>query len=130
MQSFAEFMKTREAAATAYTKGDAAEVNSLTSDGSAVTFFGPDGSRTEGAAAVKRAYEGGASQFGPNGKSRLEVLQQSEGGDIAYWSGIQHAEVDMKGVLKPMSLRITELFRRENGEWKLVHRHADIMKGD
>lgn len=128
MQSFAEFMKIREEAATSYTKGDAGPVNALTTDQSPATFFGPDGTKIEGSALLKKAFDGGASQFGSNGKSRLEILQQAEGGDIAFWTGIQHAEVDMKGELKQMSLRITELFRREEGEWKLVHRHADMMK--
>ena len=128
MQSFAEFMKTRDAAALAYTKGDAGPVNALTTDQNPASFFGPDGTKVEGPQSLKTSFENGASHFGAAGTSRLEILHQAEGDDIAYWTGIQHAEVDMKGDLKPMSLRITELFRRESGEWKLVHRHADILK--
>jgi ketosteroid isomerase-like protein len=32
----------------------------------------------------------------------------------------------MDGVpVEPYTLRATHVYRRENGEWKIVHRHAD-----
>jgi ketosteroid isomerase-like protein len=27
--------------------------------------------------------------------------------------------------MTPVSVRVTSVFRRENGDWKLLHRHAD-----
>jgi hypothetical protein len=47
-----------------------------------------------------------------------------------HWVGFQRASVHLKGRAGevPFNLRVTELFRREGGEWKLVHRHADELK--
>ncbi len=55
------------------------------------------------------------------------MLQSAASGDLAFWTGLQQAEVHFSGhpSVVPMTLRITEVFRFEDGDWKLVHRHAD-----
>lgn len=128
MATFSEFMKQRESAALAYCRGDAGPVEALTTTHQPASFFGPDGKAVRGARAVTENFDAGARQFGPGGESRLEIFEAAEGGDIAYWIGLQHAKVEMNGKSVPMGLRITELFRREAGEWRLVHRHADPLK--
>jgi ketosteroid isomerase-like protein len=50
-------------------------------------------------------------------------------GDLAYTVGYEHVSCSMDGVpLAPFTLRVTHLYRRENGEWKIVHRHADAPR--
>ena len=129
-ETFKAFMKRREAAALAYTKGDGAPVDALTSQQEPVTFFGPDGGATKGSAAVRKSFNAGAAQFLPEGDGELEILDMAGDEKIGYWTGIQHARVKLRGNDKAVSmdLRITETFRHEHGEWKLAHRHADMLK--
>jgi ketosteroid isomerase-like protein len=67
--------------------------------------------------------------FGQGGETELEVLQSASAGDVGFWTGFQSARVKVGDAPEPvtMKLRITELFRRMDGEWKMVHRHADPM---
>jgi ketosteroid isomerase-like protein len=47
--------------------------------------------------------------------------------ELAYILEIERQEAKMGGNddVTPFALRVTMIFRPEDGEWKLVHRHAD-----
>jgi ketosteroid isomerase-like protein len=39
--------------------------------------------------------------------------------------GYEHTQASVDGVPRTYSLRVTQVYRREDGEWKVAHRHAD-----
>ena len=52
-------------------------------------------------------------------------------GDLAYTVGFEHTSVSVDGVpVEPYTLRVTHIYRREDGEWKIVHRHGDAPPVD
>ena len=127
-EAFGDFMRRREAVSTDYINGRADGLLGLSTTNDPATFFPPSGDRIHGASQVSAANEKGAQAFGEGSTGHFEILHSSSSGDLSFWTGIQHAEVVMKGKDEPVSmqLRTTEVFRREKGEWKLVHRHADM----
>ena len=130
IKDFRLFMDRRAHIAGAYVEGDYSPLDGLVARASAATFFGPGGDFVQGADSVAERYATDAASFEPGGETELEVLQMGAGEDIAYWVGFQTARAKLAGKedLVPMKLRVTEFFRREGGEWKLVHRHADMAK--
>lgn len=48
-------------------------------------------------------------------------------GDMAYTAGREHTSVSMDGQPRRYTLRVTQVYRREGGEWKIAHRHADTV---
>ncbi len=48
-------------------------------------------------------------------------------GDMAYTAGREHTSVSMEGQPRRYTLRVTQVYRRESGEWKVAHRHADTV---
>jgi ketosteroid isomerase-like protein len=47
--------------------------------------------------------------------------------ELAYVVQVEQLEAKVHGgeEITPYSLRVTMIFRPEDGEWKVVHRHAD-----
>ncbi|MFL6677540.1 MAG: YybH family protein [Burkholderiaceae bacterium] len=126
---FQQFMKQRAEIALAYVNGDARPLGDIVTRREPAHFFGPNGGHVDGVDAVGQDYRDGAAHFEPGGDSRVEVLQAQDSGGLAYWVGVQHARVRVKGKPEPvpMDLRVTEIYRREDGGWRLVHRHADML---
>jgi ketosteroid isomerase-like protein len=127
-ETFEDFLTRRESASLDDINGSPATLVEISTPHDPATFFSPSGDLISGAAKVNAANEKGAVSFKEGSTGHLEILQSSESGDLAFWSGLQHAKARMQGRdgEVPMSLRVTEVFRREDGEWKLVHRHADM----
>ena len=109
--------------------GDAGPLAALAARSADATFFGPGGGAVPGADAVVSRYQSDAPMFERGSTTRLEILQAAADGDVGYWVGYQHAMARLRGKPEPVSmkLRVTEIFRREDGAWKLVHRHADML---
>ena len=91
-----------------------------------VTVFGAEKS-VIGSEEVTQAFHWLASRFSNCTDYRFELVAAGASGDLAYTLGYEHFSFSMDGgPVEPITLRVTHLYRREDGEWKVVHRHADI----
>jgi ketosteroid isomerase-like protein len=128
-KDFEQFMRTRTRAAEAYVNGDVTLLDAVSTHAGPATFFGPDGAFVTGATDVRARYAKDAKHFAPGGQNALEILHSSASGELGYWVGFQRATAKLEGKKDPvpMTLRVSEIFRRESGEWKLIHRHAEMV---
>jgi ketosteroid isomerase-like protein len=132
MHDFEQFMKRRDDAARAYVRGDATPLSRIVARGGDATFYAPRGGFVQGADEVFSTYERDAAAFAPGGESSFKILQMGASDGLAYWVGFQRASAHIRGRTEavPFNLRVTEVFRREGDEWKLVHRHADPLASE
>jgi ketosteroid isomerase-like protein len=47
--------------------------------------------------------------------------------DMAYTVGLEHTSASVDSQPRSYTLRATQVYRREGGEWKVAHRHADTV---
>lgn len=48
-------------------------------------------------------------------------------GDMAFTAGLEHTSTSVNGEPRTYTLRATQVYRREGGEWKVAHRHGDTV---
>jgi ketosteroid isomerase-like protein len=125
---FERFFTERCAAADRFSSGDPGPVLAMVPQDGAVTFHSPRGETFTGAGPVAGIFARQSAAFTSGGENELVVLQRGVCGDLGFWTGFQVAVVRSEGGAKreAMRIRVTEVFRRLDGAWKLVHRHADL----
>ena len=112
-------------AETALHNGDAGPRIAMWSHTDPVTVFGAAFSPV-GWAEVGPMFEELASGLSNCVSCEWDVVAADVGDDFAYLVAIERTTASVRGsVPTPYMLRSTTVFRRENGEWKIVHRHAD-----
>jgi ketosteroid isomerase-like protein len=129
--SFKKFLTTWEEGTTNFINGDPTLYKKHASQSDDATIFGAFGGYGEkGWKAVGARYDWAASQYKESGaQKKVDYLSIVVSGDFAYTVSIERTNailIDMKKT-EPRVLRSTQIFRKENGEWKLLHRHADPL---
>lgn len=53
-----------------------------------------------------------------------QLLEAEVLGDAAYTAGFEHISATVNGVPRTYTLRATQVYRREDGQWRVAHRHG------
>jgi ketosteroid isomerase-like protein len=126
--SLEAFLPQFEAGTSGFINGDAELWKRHASHGDDMTLMGGWGAYKRGWDAVGPHYNWAAARFSESGATvQVEYLAANVSGDLAYTVAIERSEPLLVGQDKPvpMALRVTHIYRNEDGAWKLVHRHAD-----
>jgi len=113
------------AALNTLVKGDSSQMTDIWSHGVAVTTYHPTGGRETGWDEVRGSWEQVAS-IASGGSVNLIEQSIQVAGDMAYEGGIEKGQATLAGEPIAITERVTNIYRREAGAWKLVHHHADV----
>ena len=129
--NFERFLRRYEAANTAFVNGDPSPWLEIVAERDPASIFGGFGGLGEaGVDDVHQRYMLAAGAFLYSGAEvEFEYLVTDVRGRLAYTVAIERAMVLYAGhtEVEPQVLRVTMIFRHDNGAWRIVHRHADMM---
>ncbi|MFE6994892.1 YybH family protein [Microbacterium sp. NPDC057659] len=105
-------------------RGDAGPRLEIWSRREPVTLFGAWMSAS-GYSEVREAFLRLAESFSGAVSSEVELVAADVSGDLAYTVHREITSTVVDGVSRDYILRVTQVYRREDGGWKVVHRHGD-----
>jgi ketosteroid isomerase-like protein len=122
-----QVMEQDHRALDAFVTGDPEPKKRLYSRGDDATLANPLGPPARGWNQIAETLERAASQVREGEVVGIERISGYATADLAYIVEIEHNRMKIGGATEivSFSLRATTIFRREDGEWRIVHRHAD-----
>src|ERR687889_2838432 len=110
-----------------FLKGNPEPVNKLWSRREDVTLANPYGPPVRGWDEVSKVTGHAASQVRDGELVSVEIVAKNVTAELAYVVEIERPKAKIGGSedITPFALRVTMIFRPEDGGWKTVHRHAD-----
>jgi ketosteroid isomerase-like protein len=105
--------------------GDAGSMADIWSHSTVVSTMHPIGGREVGWDEVKGPWQQ-VAQLASGGQVKLSDQLIQVSGDMAYEVGTEQGQFTLAGEQVSIEQRVTNIYRREAGAWKIVHHHADI----
>ena len=127
--TFADMLLREQSAEAAMILGDPEPYKALWSRGEDVSLFGAFGPCKKGWDQLEKTFDWVASRY-REGVVTAEYEVVHEGADLAYTVGYEIGDVVLDGAPTRQRLRVTQIYRREDGDWRLVHRHGDFAPAD
>lgn len=106
--------------------GDAAPRRALWSRNEPVSVLGA-WQNAHGQREIDELFAALAQSFSDCTSFVFELQARDVIGDMAYTAGLEHTSVSVNLEPRSYTLRVTQVYRREEGEWKVAHRHGDTL---
>ena len=118
------FRTTWRAAESALHDGDARPRDRTWARRAPVTLFGA-WMDADGPDEAREVFARLAASFSDVVSADVEVVAADVSGDLAYTVHRELTSTSVDGRPRDYVLRVTQVYRREDDGWKVVHRHAD-----
>ncbi len=120
-------LKKFRAAANGMARGNPDLVKAMYSRADDVTLANPFGHAVRGTVDVEAALDYVSARFSDGEVTEFNNIARYETGDLATFLDVEHWRTRVGGAieLSDFDLRVSSTYRREDGDWRLVHRHAD-----
>lgn len=122
-----EMIERYHAALDEFSRGDPEPVKTIFSHRGDVTLANPFGPAVCGWQTASSALDYASSRFRGGSAKTFERVASFISADLATIHETERWSTKFAGSeeISTFDLRVTSTFRREDGEWRLVHRHAD-----
>ena len=122
-----EVIKQCQRALDEFVKGNPGPMKAMFSHREDATLANPFGPPARGWEQVAATMDRAASNLREGGMVAFEDVAKYVTPELAYtvWLERQKAKVGGRQDVTPFTLRVTMIYRPEDGSWKVVHRHAD-----